>query len=165
LGSEDLALSLASDDLLSETVAIFAAEEIDRGEAIAALVKDPILALRLLAWIPEAFGYVLISRGGKVTLPATFTAWSTRGKPYDFRFEAEPIFAGAVRLATKMINSGQQDVCAKVALGSSMVATVNTFSEQGSRLEDIVLTGPGLVSIPAEVYLSKQPLWRRIFRR
>jgi hypothetical protein len=160
-----LALSAASDELLSETVAIFAAEEIDHGEAIAALVNDPIMALRLLAWIPEAFGYVLISRGGKVILPATFTAWSTKGKPYDFRFEAEPIFAAAVRLAAKMFSSGQQDVYAKVALGSSMVATVNAFTEQGSRPEDIVLTGPGLVSIPAEVYLSEQPLWRRIFQR
>lgn len=138
-------------------------EQIERD--VRALVTDDMTARRLIDWIPEAFGIVLVSHiSNKIILPKTFSAKSTAGKWVELPFETEPIFVTALQIAQTMIHDGPKEVFQNVSLRSSMTNTVNNALNSGVSLDGACMSGPALIGIPAEVYPSPpKPFWRRLF--
>ena len=160
-------MSPVSPDLIESTAVIIGTDGINDGEIeaeVSILAQDAMLARRLIDWIPEAFGLVFIPHLANVNLPTTFSAKSNNGKWFEFKFDAEPIFLGAVRLGVEMYHSGPRNTFSNIALRSSTVAAVNLALNQGSSLKGATLSGPRLIGVPAEVYLPpRQSLWRRFF--
>jgi hypothetical protein len=130
-----------------------------------ALVDDDMAARRLIDWIPEAFGMVLVSHlSNKIVLPKTFSARSTNGKWFEMPFEVEPIFVVTLKMAQTIYHEGPRDVFRNVSRRSSMTNTVNNALNSGASLDGGCLSGPALIGIPADVYpLPPISFWRRLF--
>lgn len=153
-------------ETIRQVIAILGAEGITDGEVevrVAALVQDSMVARRLIDWIPEAFGIILVSHIGKFNLPTSFSAKASDGKWVSFEFKTEPIFGEALQLGAEIYHSGPRNLFSSIALRSSMVASVNNALNAGASLEGSTLSGPALVGIPAETY-ANQFSWRRLFR-
>lgn len=145
-----------SDAQLENAAVLIGAETFDDEvveSGVVAIVQDPLLARRLIDWLPEIFGMVLISHMGKVTLPTTFSAKNKRGEWVDFDFSVEPIFQPAIRLATHMFHHGPRGTFRNIASRSASVATVNRALNAGHSLNAGKLAGPAFMGIPAETYL------------
>lgn len=133
---------------------------------IASVAKDAMVARRLVVWIPEAFGIVLISHIGKINLPTTFSARAGDDKWHKFEFKVEPVFVESLRTATGMYHSGHRPTFGNIANWSSMLDVVNNMLNAGHSIEGATLSGPALIGIPAEVYgVRRDPLWQRVLRR
>ena len=156
-------------DAILKTIAVLGVEGVAESKVeatIASFAKDKMVARRLIDWIPEAFGIVLVSHIGKINLPATFSARSRDGQWKQFKFEVEPIFGEALRLAADMYHSGDRSTFGNIAKRSSMVDVANKVLNAGDSIDGGTLSGPALIGIPAEVYEAKpRSTWRRIFRR
>jgi len=132
---------------------------------VASFASDKMVARRLIDWIPEAFGIVLVSHIGKINLPTTFSARSNDGQWKHFEFKVEPIFVEALHIATDMYHSGDRSAFGNIAKRSSMVDVVNKVLNAGDSIDGGTLSGPALIGIPAEVYEGRStPIWRRLFR-
>ncbi len=163
-----LALMLNVDsDKIEQVISILGSESVDEEiEAIViALVQDRMLARRLIDWPPEAFGLILVSHMAKVILPTTFSAQSKQGKWIEFDFKVEPIFEVALRSAMNMYHSGPRSTFSRLANRSSFVATASQALNKGASLDGATFSGPALIGVPAEIYLSQtKSLWQRLFQ-
>lgn len=132
------------------------ASQPDRIEAeVLALVGDDALARRLIDWIPEAFGAVLIGHMNLgIRLPKTFTARDAHGLWREFPFSAEPIFVKAIEAASVIYHEGPSEVFVALAPTGSMVDAVNRALNAGHDLSGASLAGPAMLGIPAETYFS-----------
>jgi hypothetical protein len=153
---------------IRQVVAILGAEGITESEVearVAALVQDKMVARRLIDWIPEAFGLILVSHIGKFNLPTSFSAKAADGRWIEFEFKSEPIFGEALQLGAEIYHAGPRSLFSNIAMRSSMVAVVNNALNAGGSLEGSALSGPALIGIPAETYGHQRPFsWRRLFR-
>jgi len=153
--------------MLKQAVATLSREDLtedQRESEIATLVQDPQLARRLIDWLPEIFGLVLVPHINKVNLPTQFSARDARGRWVKINFNAEPLFAPALKLGTAMYHSDDRSKFGVIALRSATVDTVNKMLNAGHPLEGATLSGPALIGIPAETYLTaKSSWWRRLF--
>jgi hypothetical protein len=133
---------------------------------VLAETQDPMLARRLIDWIPEAFGFVLISHMDGIGIPETFSAKSAHGAWKEFPLTTEPVFVCALRVAQQMYHDGPRNDFERLAVRSSMLAVVNQALNNGSSIRGGQLSGPALIGIPAEVY-EAQPssLWGRLRSR
>src|SRR5262245_58101200 len=95
------------------------------------LVADPMMARRLIAWIPEAFGFVLATHIAKVEFTNTFSAKNKRGDWVTIEVSREPIFAAALRAATAMLHSGPRDVYQSIAYRSAVLNAANKALNAG----------------------------------
>ena len=120
--------------------------------AIGRFASDKMTVRRLIDWIPEAFGYVLLPHVGDVTLPATFSAKARDGTWKEFSFDREPIFGETVKLASAMYRDGPRTVFSNVAKRSYMVDAVNKALNAGDSLAGATMGGPKMLGIPAEFY-------------
>jgi hypothetical protein len=124
---------------------------------VRAVVADDMTARRLIDWIPEAFGLVLVSHiSSKLVLPTTFSAQSREGEWRDFNLVLESIFVSALLIAQKMFHNGPREIFRNVSERSSMTSTVNNALNAGVNLDGAQLSGPALIGIPAEVYLQSE---------
>lgn len=157
-----------SDEQLEEVAALIGAQStVDEAmeAAVVALVQDAMLARRMIDWLPEAFGMVLIAHIDKVTLPATFSARNRNGKWQQFAMSVEPIVGRALALATHMYHNGPRERFSHIARRSALVSVVNQALNEGLSLDDSVLSGPALIGIPAEIYGPAPPsIWKRLTR-
>lgn len=126
----------------------------DIQQRILALVQEPVLAQRLIAWLPEAFGLVLISGMDGVDPPAAFTARDRRGRWREFAFDAEPLLPMALVLANEMFVAGPRFSFGRIAQRSAMVAAVSQVLQQDGSLHGARICGPALANVEAEVYTS-----------
>ncbi|NUO77061.1 MAG: hypothetical protein HOQ32_13715 [Lysobacter sp.] len=124
----------------------------DIQQRIAVLVDEPVLAQRLIAWLPEAFGLVLISGMDGVDPPAAFTARDRRGRWREFAFDAEPLLPMALVLANEMFIAGPRYSFGRIAQRSAMVAAVSQVLQQDGNLLGARISGPAIAGVPAEVY-------------
>jgi hypothetical protein len=158
----------ASPELIQRAIAIIGRDGISE-EHMEALVldltQDSMLARRLIDWLPEAFAMVFIPHLATVNLPTTFSARTRSGKWMEFEFQAEPIFAAAVRIGMDMYHSGPKNTFKNVVVRSSIVDAVNKALNDNVSIHGATLSGPALIGIPAETYLSKpKSLWGRLFQ-
>jgi hypothetical protein len=157
-----------SPDLIKRAIAVIGTDGISDEEIearVLGMTRDAMLARRLIDWPPEALGMVLIPHMATVNLPTTFSARSHSGNWVEFKFQVEPIFSDAVRIGIEMYHSGPRNVFRNIVLRSSIVDAVNNALNQGASIDGATISGPALVGIPAEVYLSKpKSLWRRLFQ-
>jgi len=137
-------------------IADLAASELTPEQVEAAayqLVGDPAIAQRVIEWLPEAFGFVLIGHMGEgITLPSTFKAKNSTGCWIEIPFSKEPIFGQAIQLATSMYHNGPREVFKNLALRSSVAVVVNKALNAGASLNGASLSPPAMLSIAAESY-------------
>jgi hypothetical protein len=154
-------------DILEEAIAILGSEQITNEgieSKVAALVSDSMTARRLIDWIPEAFGIVLVSHMAKVVLPTKFSAKSSNGRWEDFKFEREPIFTSSIIAAQHIYHNGPRYLFQNIAVRSSTFKCANQLLNAGESLEGAAVGGPALIGIPAEVYHEKSTsFWRKLF--
>jgi hypothetical protein len=129
----------------------------ERAESeVLALVGDVDLARRLIDWIPEAFGAVLIGHMKLgLNLPQKFTAMDVHGHWQEIPFSAEPIFAQAFEAASLYYHEGPREVFVALATAGCMVSSVNRALNAGADLAGASLGGPAMLGIPAETYIQK----------
>jgi hypothetical protein len=131
---------------------------------VAALVSDPIEARRLIVWIPEAYGTVLVSHLGKPVLPKRFSATNAQGKSLRFPLTCEPIFLLALSIAEAAYRASPSALFQNIALRSSIATTANNALSAGVSIDGGVFSGPALIGIPAEIYADQaKPFWRSLF--
>jgi hypothetical protein len=134
--------------------------------AVRRFASDPLTLRRLIDWVPEAFGYVLLPHVADLVLPTTFQARAKDGAWKAFPFDREPIFGRAVALAAAMYKDNPRGVFSAVARRSSMVATVNKALDSGASLDGATLAGPAMTGVPAEFYDAKPKpaggFWRKL---
>jgi hypothetical protein len=121
---------------------------------VSRLVSDAMTARRLIDFIPEAFGMVLLSHvgNGKVVMPTGFQARNKDEKWKSFPFSSEPIFVAAFTAAQTMFQNGPRVAFEAIANRSSTVQALNNALHQGANLDGATFSGPALIGIPAEVY-------------
>ena len=135
--------------------------------AVRRFAPDPLVMRRLIDWVPEAFGFVLLPHVAELTLPTTFTARAKDGTWKEFAFDREPIFGQAVTIAAAMYKENPRGVFSAVAKRSAMVAVVNKALDSGTSLDGVRLPGPQMAGVPAEFYDAKPTkagggFWRKL---
>ena len=148
---------MIDNDLMRRVCAILGEESISEADLearVLSLADSPIHARRLIDWTREAFGLVLIGHIAKVVMPKTFRAEAANGEWMEFSFDAEPIFRAAVLEASEMIHAGPRGLFQNIATCGGLFAAVNNALNEGADIGGAELSGPSLLGIPAEVYLS-----------
>ncbi|QQL45524.1 hypothetical protein [Sulfuriroseicoccus oceanibius] len=129
-------------------------EEIE--DEVLALVGDPLVARRLIDWVPEVFGRVLVASMGRVTVVKEFEVQDERGEWRRLPFESEPIVAVAQQRARELGAQSPNDLFLKVALRSAVASAVADAIKEGHPLTGSSIGGPSFVTLPASVYLNGQ---------
>ena len=158
------------DEFLQRTISLLGEGErrdveIDIG--VARFAPDKLTVRRLVDWIPEAFGYVLMPHVADMTLPTTFSAKAKDGTWKEFSLDREPIFGEAVKIASAMYRDGPRTVFSNVAKRSYLVDAVNKALNAGDSLAGAKMGGPKMLGIPAEFYdLKAKPaatsFWKKL---
>jgi hypothetical protein len=120
--------------------------------AVRRFAPDPLTLRRLIDWIPEAFGYVLMPHVGEITLPTTFTAKAADGTWKEFALDREPIFGTTLKIAGEMYRDNPRGVFSAVAKRSTMLGAVNDLLNAGRSVKGVKFAGPAFTNIPAEFY-------------
>jgi hypothetical protein len=120
--------------------------------AALALAGDAALARRALDWLPEAFGLLLAGHVDGLELPTVFSAKNHSGAWVQFPFNAEPMFADAIRIAVAARESGSEELFNAVVSQSSTVPVLTKALNSGQSLKGGKLSGPALIGVPAETY-------------
>jgi hypothetical protein len=162
-----------SDETIRTAISIIGADDTDDEKIerdVRAIVVDDMTARRLIDWIPEAFGIVVVSHiSSKIIFPTTFSAKFAASDWVELPLRKEPIFAATLQIAQAMFHSGPRELFQKVSFRSSTLDTVNNTLNAGATLESLDgarLSGPALIGIPAEVYIGlPKSLLRRLLRR
>jgi hypothetical protein len=144
-------------ELIASAVAILGMNDISEAEIerqICSLTNDPMVARRLIDWIPEAFGMVLIPHVAAVILPTTFKAKSKAGDWIELDFALEPIFFDAIQIGSEMFHSDSRITFSNIVLRSATVGAVNKALNQGYSLDGVTLSSIAMIGIPAELYHS-----------
>ena len=144
-----------SADLVQRTISLLGEGERRDTEieiGVARFAPDKLTARRLIDWIPEAFGYVLLPHVGDMSLPTSFSAMAKDGTWREFAFDREPIFGQAVQIATQMYRDNPRGVFSAVARRSAMLAPVNDLLNEGRSIKGMKVAGPAMAAIPAEFY-------------
>lgn len=148
---------MISNDGLQQVVTILGSspevnDQIER--QVLDLVGDSTLTERLVEWIPEVFGFVLVSRKANIELSDTFSAKSRNGDWVEIPLDAEPIWKAVTPIAMAMLHSGPKQVFRNIAVQSAIIDAVNKVRNAGDSIEggtwSIVSNG-----IPAEVYTGQ----------
>lgn len=134
--------------------------------AVRRFAPDPLTLRRLIDWVPEAFGYVLLPHVADLVLPTTFTARARDGTWKTFAFDREPVFGKAVTLAAAMYKDNPRGVFSAVAKRSALVKAANEALDAGKSLDGVQLPGPAITGVPAEFYDAKPKaaggFWRKL---
>ena len=155
-----------SNEIIASAITLLGADGISNDEIeaqVAALVADPMEARRLIDFIPEAFGRVLVSHLGKPVLLKTFAARNAQGKWKWLPFTSEPIFVAALEIAEVAYRDSPRERFQNIATRSSIAKTANKALNSGVSIDGAVFSGPALIGIPAEVYPEPPSFWRRLF--
>jgi hypothetical protein len=135
--------------LIASLVADRTLTESERESRASSIAGSQELAKRALDWLPEAFGLVALSRIEGLDLPTTFSAKSRSGTWHEFPISAEPLYAQAVDLA-----HDPRVPFKAIAEQSSCVNAVDNALNSGASIQGAKVSGPALVGVPAEAYLS-----------
>jgi hypothetical protein len=121
-------------------------------QALTAANIDPLVAERLIAFVPIAFAEVLL----KVAMhPIEYRVLSSAQASPPHLLADEPTYAAARRIAPELQGSSGLGAAAfrALALRSATIALANKALKSGSRLEDLAFTPP-LVTLDRFSFLS-----------
>lgn len=174
-------MSPISDEVIAQTIEILGTTGIEDEsieQRVRELVTDDMSARRLIDWIPEAFGLVLASHlPDKLVLPATFSVKDIKGNWVELRFQVEPIFTAALKMATRLFHEGPVETFENVAARGSLTNAICRAKEKGRSMDGAVMGGPAFLGISAEVYdstpapatsgrsQSRKSFWQRLVSR
>lgn len=122
-------------------------------QLVSSLVGDDTLALRVVEWLPEAFGYAVVSRIPGLTLPKTFQVKNAQGHWQQLPLADEPLWAEMVSFAESAFSTELDAAVADIALRSSMLDVVNAALNFGADLSGAAISGPAFVGLRAEISL------------
>ncbi len=163
-------MTTVKEETIAAAIEILGSAGIEYGDVerlIRELVSDDMTSRRLIDWIPEAFGFVLVSHlSSKIVLPTTFSAKADSGRWVTLKLTDEPIFTTSLQMAQQMFHNGPREIFQNIALRSAMTNTANNALNAGTSLDGAVFSGPALIGIPANLY-PQPPIsfWRRLFAR
>lgn len=120
--------------------------------AVAVLTGDPGLARRIIDWLPEAFGLILLSHMGDITLPKTFRAKDRAGEWVEIPLVQEPVLADALEFASLTYHKGPKSLFSGLALQSAVVDSVNQALDAGESLAGARLGPIAMPGLSAEIY-------------
>jgi hypothetical protein len=153
-------------EIIARAIEILGTDNISEDEIekqVGELTTDPMEARRLIDWIPEAFGMVLVAQHGVRTF-RTFSAKNAQGKWKSIPVAQEPIFAAAVIHAQSMFHGEPHTAFENIANRSAEVSSASEMLSAGKSLAGAVSSGPELLGIPAEIYGDvKEGLGKRLF--
>ncbi len=131
----------------------FSEEQIECG--VLGVVKDAVVATRLIDWVPEVTAMVLIRHVANVCLPDEFSARRADGHWIRIPMSREPIVGIAMEMASRLFHSAERSRAIRIANRSSAMDAINRAMNGGKSLGDLdgaKLSGPELIGISAEVY-------------
>jgi len=121
-------------------------------ERVAELVPDKATAQRAKDWLPEAFGWLLISDMPDAVPPRSFHVRTEAGVWKELPMQAEPLFDACLRLADQMIRDGLKEEFGVLACGSSIVNALDNLLNAGAELRGTVISGPAFIALRYEMY-------------
>lgn len=152
------------DKLVRITASILASPDLNEDEIeqkVLELSNDALLARRLIDWIPEIFGYVMILRGYEISPPDKFFAKNKSGEWEAFEFKLEPCLEPAFRLASELFYAEDKEAFNRIFCLSSTFGLLKQVLEAGGEVKDTEFKALTMVGIPAEFYRSKKKSWLR----
>ena len=120
--------------------------------AVADLAGDPDLARRIIDWLPEAFGLILVGHMADITLPKTFMAKDRSGEWMEIPFSKELVFGDALEFASLTYHNGPKHLFSGLAAQSSVVDAVNKALNAGESLTGARLGPIKMAGLSAETY-------------
>lgn len=94
-----------------------------------------VVAERLIALVPLAFGRVLISHMAKVEFPTTVVLEARDGSQRSCDLSKDRLFASALEIAVVMYHDGPRHLFQAAAIASAELSAVNQALNAGSKLE------------------------------
>jgi len=155
-------LKPVSPEVLAAAIEILGTTGISKEETenrMRAIADDPMQARRLIDFIPEAFGLVLLAHNGKPIWPTKFSALDTKGESRSFPLAVEPIFDSAIEAAQSMFHEDRPECFQNIACRSAIMGAANNLLKAGGSIDGAVVSGPALLGIPAEIYPEQKTPW------
>lgn len=118
------------------------------------VVGDPHLARRIIEWLPEACGLMLIGHMDGVGLPTTFEARDRAGEWKSFPLSRDPIVADALEFASRIIHDGPTYLFEGLAMQIVVLGRMDRALNAGESLEGTILPPPRMRSVYAEMLAS-----------
>lgn len=117
------------------------------------LAGEPMLARRLIDFLPEAFALLLMAHlAPRPELPRTFKAQDDAGTWHAFDWKSEPVFVTGLRQAQHIFHAGPRNVFQATANRSAMLGAVSKALNAGESLEGGQVQPPCMLGVPAELY-------------
>ena len=125
----------------------------EREASVVALVGGRELARRALDWLPEAFGFVLVTHMNLgVVLPKVFMAKTVAGCWVEIPLAKDPVFCSSLELASIMFHNGPREVFTALATSSFAVDVVNKALNAGESLAGATIQPLRMHGLAAEAY-------------
>ena len=163
---KELLMEIVSPEILEQSVQLLGDPNLTQEQAADELITqgtDDLIASRLVAFIPEAFGIALISHMKvKTGFPSSFIVRDKMGKVESVLFSSEPVFVMALNRAQSMYHEGPRSVFVAISSRSSILKLINDALNRGATFDGSKIAIA--FGIPAEIYTKqKTSVWRRIF--
>ena len=113
-----------------------------------------LLAERLVALVPLAFGRVLISHMEEVHFPTSAVLTTRDGSLKSCDLGTERIFVSALEIATAMFHEGPRHLFQGAASASAEVAVVNQLLNSGGTLAGVRFMEPRFLRLSFEEWTS-----------
>ena len=157
-----------SDSQLTFAISLLSDPDQDRESVIASLQESAsvdYLAMRLADWIPECFAMTVVAHVASVRMDQYFQAKTGSGVWKSIPLRIEPIVARALAISSALFHSEDNDSHKTVASRSATLNAMENLLEQGGDPAGSVVSGPTLLSVPAEIYKPALPWWIRMHWR
>lgn len=149
-----------TDDLIRRAVEILGTEGLGDDEIKFRLLSladnNDSLARRLLEWVPEGFGRMVVSRLGRIDFGSSFSVRDAREKWISIPNKEEPILESALRVAHEMFRDETLDAHQRIATRSATFNSADQVLASGSSL-DGVISATAMIGLRAEDYPHYKP--------
>ncbi|MBI4914587.1 MAG: hypothetical protein HY825_01955 [Acidobacteria bacterium] len=116
-----------------------------------------LLAEKLVALVPLAFGRVLLSHMPEhPTFSKTAVLEAEDGTLVPVDLQTEPIFRRAVELATEMYHRGPRELFGPAATASAELSAANHLLHSGATLRGVAFTEPRFLRVSFEDWLREE---------
>lgn len=147
-------------ELVTRTLAAFASSVHESDEDIVselcATGVSRLLAERLVALVPLAFGRVLLAHLEPMEFPMSAVLMTQDGSPKSCDLTTDQTFISALELATTMFHEGPRDLFQAAATVSAEVAAASELLHSGATLAGVRFTEPMFLRLSYEEWTSPE---------